>query len=598
MSKRNSSQNVVLEYKGLSKRFYGINISQLRILGTVIARVSFDGRTRDNITLLVVPNNTMRPSVILGRDVLRVLEYTLQKKQDQLEACVEEILNIDISDEGRQDKVLDINPELPMPVQVEARELFEKEYLQPERPKVPAVDAELKLALKEHQPFSMVPRRLSCVERDILRKLLNDLLERGIIRASESEYSSPVVLVKKKNGEYRMCIDYRTLNKYFVCSHYPLPLIEDQLDVMADKKYFTLLDLKDGFHHIKVAEESVKYTSFGLTPLGQYEYLRMPFGLKTAPMRFQKFVNEVLCELIDSGDIVAYMDDFMVATSTIEHHLRVLRKVFRLLVNNLLDLRIDKAKFIYTEIEYLGYVISEKDISPTKEGIDAVCNFPVPRTVRQVREFIGLCSYFRKFIEKFSLIAKPLYDLLRKNVSFEFHEKELKVFEELKAKLVSAPILSVYSLQDDTELHCDASSHGFGAILMQKKKDLKFHSVFYFSKRATDAETKYHSFELETLAIIYALRRFRVYLHGLKFKIVTDCQSLILTLDKKDINPRISRWAMELQEFDYVVEHRNGSRMSHVDCLSRCNSVFVVEDNTFEFNLALNQNRDANIREL
>lgn len=211
-------------------------------------------------------------------------------------------------------------------------------------------------------------------------------------------------------------------------------------------------------------------------------------------MRFQKFLNEVLRELIDSSYLVTYMNDFMIATSIIqftqrtEHLFCSLREVFRLLVNNLLDLRVDKCKFMYTKIRYLSYVVSKGGISPTNEGVETVCNFPVPKNVRKVRGFVGLCSYFRKFIEKLSLIAKPLYDLLRKNFPFELKEKELAPFEELKAKLVSAPILSIYNPCDDTEFHCDASSYGFGAILLQRKKDLNLHPVFY-SKRATEIES-------------------------------------------------------------------------------------------------------------
>lgn len=155
-----------------------------------------------------------------------------------------------------------------------------------------------------------------------------------------------------------------------------------------------------------------------------------------------------------------------------------------------------------------------------------------------------MCSYFRKFIEGFSVLAKPLYDLLRKNVKFQLGEIELRTFETLKSKLIGAPVLSIYNPNDDTELHCDASKIGFGAVLVQRKSDKKWHPVFYFSKRTTEQEAKYHSFELETLAVIYALRRFRIYLQGIRFKIITDCNSLKLTLEKKDLNPRIARWAL------------------------------------------------------
>lgn len=391
-----------------------------------------------------------------------------------------------------------------------------------------------------------------------------------------------------------MCIDYRILNKYLESDNYPIPLIEDQIDVLKGKKFFSSLDLKDGFYHVEMEEESVKFTSF-VTPFGQYEFLKMPFGLKVGPKHFQKFVNTVLKEVIDSGDVVVYLDDILIATETIEHHLIVLRKIFKLLVENGLELQMLKCKFLLTEINHLGYKISERGIKPTDEGIKTVLDFPIPKDIKGVQSFLGLVSYFRKFIESFSLISRPLYELLRQKVMFTFGDEQLRAFNELKEKLIEAPILAIYDPSAETELHCDASSHGFGAILLQRGDDRKFHPVFYFSKRTTISESRYHSFELEMLAIIYALRRFRVYLYGLKFKIVTDCNSLALALKKNDINPRIARWVLELQSFDYITEHRSGSRMTHVDGLSRCDFVAVVNDNSFESNLLIAQNLDKEI---
>lgn len=340
-----------------------------------------------------------------------------------------------------------------------------------------------------------------------------------------------------------MCIDYRILNKFLEADNYPLSLIEDQIDVLKGKKYFTLLDLKDRFYYINMAEDSIKFTSF-VTPFGQYEFLKMPFGLKVGPKYFQKFVNMVLKEHIDDGDVSVYLDDIMIATKTLEHHLIVLRKIFKLLVNNGLELQLAKCKFFQTEVDYLGYKISEKGVQPTDEGIKSVIQFPVPKDIRGVQSFLGLASYFRKFIESFSLIARPLYELLKNKTQFRFGEDEIKAFNELKRKLIDSPILAIYDPHAETELHCDASSHGFGAILMQRGVDRNFHPIFYFSKRTTDSESRYHSFELEMLAIVYALRRFRIYLHGLQFKIITDCNSLALALKKNEINTRISRWVL------------------------------------------------------
>lgn len=215
-----------------------------------------------------------------------------------------------------------------------------------------------------------------------------------------------------------------------------------------------------------------------------------------------------------------------------------------------------------------------------------------------MESFLGLSSYFRKFIKDFSLISGSLYDLVKKGVTFEFGVKQREAFELLKNKLTSKPILSIYSPGDETELHCDASSRGYGAVLLQRKSDQKFHPIFYFSKRTTEVESHYHNYELETLANIHALRRFRVYLQGIPFKIITDCNALIMTLNKKEINPRIARWALALQNYDYKTEHRPGKRMQHVDALSRSNSILVVEPNTFEFELAVCLKQDSIIKEL
>jgi len=328
----------------------------------------------------------------------------------------------------------------------------------------------MKLHVKNSQPFHFAPARLSQEEKIRLRQVIDDLLVREIIRPGTLEYASRTVLVKKRDGRTRLCIDYRELNKITAKDNYPLPIIEDQIDSLRGKRYFSLLNLKDGFHHIRMSRNSIKYTTF-VTPFGQYEYVRMPFGLKNAPARFQRHINEVLGELIRRGDLVAYIDNFMVATETIEKHLEVLDEVYSLLVRNLLDLRLHKCQFLWEEIEFLGHVVSEKGIRPSDRGIVAVKNFPIPRNVREIQSFLGLCSFFRKFIEGFSQVAGPLYDLLKKTATFEFGKKQFDAFESLKNKLSEAPILAIYNPTDPTELHCDASSQGFGAVLLQRKSD-------------------------------------------------------------------------------------------------------------------------------
>lgn len=217
-------------------------------------------------------------------------------------------MNIEIDEDSTSanSRDMSINEDLPFEVKAQARELLERRYVNVQRPLNPAVENTMKLTLTSDKPFSCTPRRLSHDEKSKLRHILDDLLAKGIIRESTSEYASPIVLTKKKTGETRMCIDFRTLNKVTTRDNFPLPLIEDQLDLLEGKKYFTTLDLKDGFFHVKMHDDSIKYTSF-VTPLGQYEYLRMPFGLKGAPLKFQRYVTQVFKDQINAGEISVYI---------------------------------------------------------------------------------------------------------------------------------------------------------------------------------------------------------------------------------------------------------------------------------------------------
>lgn len=585
-----------------SRKFTGINESALEIVGVVRMNITAGMARSDNVMLYVVPDKTMQCQAILGRDLMKILGFKLTEPEGivALDNAIHEIMSIEVNSSRAEDEIFDslaIGVEASNCDKIMLKDIFRTKYLLAERPEEAKFKMKLSLNLRQHTPFHFNPRRLSYSEKIKLQDIIDKLLTKNIIRPSESEYASPIVMVKKKNGEARLCVDYRVLNKYIIRDNYPLPVIEDHITALYGKKYYTKLDLKDGFHQIRVEENAIKYTAF-TTPVGQYEYLGMPFGLKTATAKFSRFVNAVLEELIRAGHVLVYVDDFLIATESKEEHFTVLSRVLELLVENKLELRIDKCNFLTTKIEYLGYVIEGNTIRPLDNGIAAVKNYPIPQNQKEMQSFIGLASYFRKFIEGFAIISAPLYKLLKKDDDFIFGETELKAFTTLKSKLIESPVLGIYNPKDETELHTDASAVGFGAVLLQRKNDKKLHPIFYFSKRTTETESKYHSFELETLAIIYALKRFRIYLYGIKFKIVTDCNALKLTLEKRQINSRIERWAIALLEYDYVTEHRPGVRMRHVDAFSRLQSVLVVEANSLETNLALSQSKDNKIQEL
>lgn len=579
----------------------GINGSKVVILGLFRQNVCV-GSVNTTLSFAVVPDSTMTFDALLGKDFISnssvkvafgdAIEVEHVPRENDLPDLAEEILNIDISDNlGELSTELDVNSQIDPNIALKLRRL----YTDASRTNVTPteIDFEMKIHLKHDRPIAYQPRRLAFSDQEKLRTILEKLKSDGVIRPSDSEYASPIVLVRKINGETRLCVDYREINKITVRENFPTPLIEDHLDRLRDKRFFSKLDLKSGFHHVKVSDSSIKYTSF-VTPLGQYEYLRMPFGLTNAPRVFQRFTNKIFRPLIEQNKILLYLDDILIATEDIDEHLRILAEVFRLAQEHRLNFRLDKCSFLYTEITYLGYLIDEKGIRPSKEHVDAVANYAIPRTVRQVQQFIGLASYFRRFIPDFSRVAKPLYDIVKSN-NFKFGSEENEAFERLRDCLSGQPILAIYSPKLPTELHCDASSNGFGAILLQKQQSGELLPIAYFSRRTTPIESRYHSFELECLAVVYALKRFHVYLSGIQFKILTDCDSFRLTLSKQTINPRISRWAMFLQAYDFVIEHRPGNRMKHVDALSRCNSVLILEGNSFEQVLALKQGQDEEI---
>lgn len=595
-----------------SCNFSGINGTKLELLGIFETEILIYSNMF-NLRFYVVPGNTMVMNAILGRDFVNNPNVNLCFQNGSVRLnlidninrmngteSLQQILCVDYEHEFEGVKeIININPKAEFMYRNEFLKLYNDEYVLGKRCLQDSTDPnlEMKIILKHDQPISYRARRISYSDREKLKTIIDDLSKEGIIRPSRSPYSSPIVLVRKKTGDLRLCVDYRELNKITVKDNFPAPLIDDQIDKLKNKKYFSLLDLKNGFHHVRMNETSIPFTSF-VTPLGQFEYLKMPFGLTNAPKVFSRFTQQIFADLIKREEIILYMDDILIATEAVPEHFIILKKVFNLAAKFDLKFRLDKCSFLYSCIEYLGYIIDEVGVRPSPRNIDSVKNYPVPTNQKQVRQFLGLASYFRRFIPNFSLIAKPLHNLLKKEIQFVFGNAEQCAFDALKNQLSEAPILSIYSPSAETELHCDASSYGYGSVLLQKQVTGKLHPVFYFSQRTTQAESRYHSFELECLAVVYSIKRFHVYLAGIHFKIITDCNSFRLTLEKQNINPRISRWALFLQNYDFEIAHRPGTKMGHVDALSRCHNILVLEANTFEQILSVKQGIDEKIVEI
>lgn len=430
-----------------------------------------------------------------------------------------------------------------------------------------STDVEMSIRLLDDEPVVYRPYRMAVKEKEIVRSMIDELLENDIIRPSTSAYASPVILVKKKTGDYRLCIDYRALNKKTVKENYPMPLIDDQLDALSGHTYFTTLDLASGYYQIPIREQDKPKTGF-VTPEGHYEFNRMPFGLANAPATFQRMMHQVLGTM-RYKEALAYLDDIIIPSRDIAEGMERLKSVLQVLSSAGLTLKLSKCQFFGRFVDYLGFEVSSHGIKPGARKIEAVERFPTPINQHTVRQFLGLASFFRRFVQGFAVVAKPLTQLLKKNAEWVWGPDQQNSFQNLKNALLRKPILALYNSKADTELHTDACKIGVAGILLQRSEQNQLQPVAYFSKQTTPEEQNYSSYDLETLAVVASLQRFRVYLVGIHFKIVTDCNSLRATFSKRDMLPRVARWWTQMQEFNFDIEYRAGVAMAHVDALSR-----------------------------
>jgi len=406
-------------------------------------------------------------------------------------------------------------------------------------------------------------------EKKFIKEEVERLLEEGIIQPSKSAWASPVVLVKKSDGKMRFCVDYRKLNEVTKKDAYPIPRIDEMLEALGGAKYFTTLDLASGYWQVEMDPISRDKTAF-TTEHGIYEFNVMPFGLTNAPATFQRLMNQVLHSVLGNG-VVVYLDDINIYTKTFEEHLKKLEEVLRLLKIAGLKIKPSKCKFIEKELTFLGHVVNQQGILPDPRKIDKVRDFPRPKTVTDIKSFLGLASYYRKFIKGFSEIAKPMNDLTRKGVPFKWKEKQEEAFKKLKQALISKPVLRYPEFDKTFYLYTDGSGLGLGAVLAQKDENKQDYVIAYASKGLTGSQPNYSATDLELLAVVWAINHFRHYLAYQHFIVVTD-HSATQYLKKnpiKELRGRLARWMLHLQSFDFNIEHRPGKQNRNADVLSR-----------------------------
>ncbi|GJR51928.1 putative nucleotidyltransferase, ribonuclease H [Tanacetum coccineum] len=411
-------------------------------------------------------------------------------------------------------------------------------------------------------PVARAPYRLAPSEMKELSEQLKELSDKGFIRPSSSPWGAPVLFVKKKDGSFRMCIDYRELNKLTVKNRYPLPRIDDLFDQLQGSSVYSKIDLRSGYHQLRVREEDIPKTAFR-TRYGHYEFQVMPFGLTNAPAVFMDLMNRVCKPYLDKF-VIVFIDDILIYSKNKQEHEEHLKIILELLKKEELYAKFSKCEFWIPKVQFLGHVIDSEGIHVDPAKIESIKDWTSPKSPTEIRQFLGLAGYYRRFIEGFSKIAKPMTKLTQKKVKFEWGDKQEAAFQLLKQKLCSAPILALPEGSEDFIAYCDASKKGLGAVLMQREK-----VISYASRQLKIHEKNYTTHDLELGAVVFALKIWRHYLYGTKCTVFTDHKSLQHILDQKELNMRQRRWLELLSDYDCDIRYHPGKANVVADALSR-----------------------------
>jgi len=429
-----------------------------------------------------------------------------------------------------------------------------------------------KIRLKANvRPIKQRFYRLTKFKSDILKEELTKLIEKKLIEPSYSEWSSPVVLVPKHNGKWRMCVDYRRVNEVTEKDSYSLPNIDEIFDSLDGAKIFTTMDLYSGYHQILMDEESIEVTSF-TTKFGNYQFKVMPFGLTGAPATFQREMNKILFPLIGKC-VYNFIDDILIYSRTVEEHIEHIKAVLQIFKENKLKINIEKCRFMRTEVEALGHKLSTQGLSPMDSKVEAIKNWKAPTNIHELRSFLGAVGYYRNFINKYAQISAPLCKLLRKNVKFNWQQEQEEGFKLLKVSLINAPILKFPRFDKEFIIRTDASYEGIGGVLLQIDDETqKEHPIHYISRSLTKAENNYGITDLEGTALFYCMSKLKSYIMGnpMQTIIYTDHKPLVgLFKNKEPSNARHTRWCLTANMLGVDIRYESGKKNVIADALSR-----------------------------
>jgi hypothetical protein len=415
--------------------------------------------------------------------------------------------------------------------------------------------------IKEDQPINSRPYRYSPLHKDEIERQVSEMLQSGVITTSMSPYASPVLLVKKKDDSWRFCVDFRRLNNITVKNKFPLPIVDELLDELAGTKFFSKIDLRAGYHQIRMREEDEHKTAFK-THHGHFQFRVMPFGLTNAPATFQCVMNQVFAPFLRKF-VIVFLDDILIYSASWTDHLVHLKTILQTLRDNQFFAKMSKCSFGQTSISYLGHIISDNGVSTDPEKTQVMQQWPVPANITELRGFLGLTGYYRKFVKGYGLITKPLTQLLTKQ-GFHWTEQAQAAFDTLKHAMVNTPVLSLPDFSVPFTVETDACATGVGAVLMQQG-----HPVAYLSKSLGIQNSKLSIYEKEFLAVIMAIDRWKTYLQRGPFVILTDHKSLC-TLGDQQLGTELQRKAMsKLMGLQFEIRYKKGSDNAAADSLSR-----------------------------
>ncbi|KAI3756033.1 hypothetical protein L1987_55845 [Smallanthus sonchifolius] len=421
----------------------------------------------------------------------------------------------------------------------------------------------------EGQTINLKSYRYQSLQKDVIEKMTPELLDSGVIRNSKSPFAAPVVLVKKKDGTWRMCVDYRQLNEATLKNRFPIPLIDELLEELGGATVFSKLDLRSGYHQIRMYEPDIPKTAFR-THQGLFEFLVMPFGLTNAPATFQALMNHTFKHCLRKF-VLVFFDDILVYSKDLPRHLIHLQEVLETMRLQQLYAKRSKCSFGGQQVEYLGHIITKAGVSSDPSKIEAVVQWPIPTTLKQLRGFLGLSGYYRRFIQSYGVIAKPLTELLKKN-GFKWSDSTKMAFQQLKHALSSAPVLALPDLTQTFVVETDASAMGIGAVLMQTH-----HPLAFISMALSPRQHVFSVYDKELLAILLAIKQWHYYLIVGHFIIKTDQKSLKHLLEQKITTPLQHSWMVKLMHYDFEIQYKKGVENVAADALSGLQSSALFE---------------------